>query len=366
MKNSIRWNTMIAIVFTIAVITVMSYGVLVSTLKVWESTHQNKLTSQSLIQVIRQKIDRNNEEGDLVLSNYTSIGSDYSTSLAQWKTLEVFIPQWYTNDSKLELKFNSWSADRFISLELTKDNWNVSDLYASIDTRWWIILFDSSSWSEDELKEKREIQDYYIKQNNLSDLSWFILDEISKIWEVGSYVVFDFGSKKSINRFQFTATDDELWVSPNIIQLTFDNGVQHNFLIDVSKKRQDLFFPEITSRFVKLDILSHSNGRQDVSNANIINNISDNLEPEDIEISYINDTQFKISFPRIREIEGVNFLNIYTWYGWVSSENPLVSLLANETELTYNYSQNLVDSIYLELCSDIDICLNKVWISINN
>jgi hypothetical protein len=56
----------------------------------------------------------------------------------------------------------------------------------------------------------------------------------------------------------------------------------------------------------------------------------------------------------------VKFVNIYSGYNWVVSSNSFKSILKNESNFKYYYNNETIDTIFFELCSDINVCLDKV------
>ncbi len=360
------WTVINTVLIVTTVIIIISFWVMKSSLFVWETVKNNKLSSNSIIDVNNNRIDNTDTKGSLYVSTSNLESNIESVSLEESKTIEVSIPWNNISWSKLKVDYSTWSSQRYIWLELSKTKNSKSLVNKNIDTRWGFILKDSSAWTETAQEININQQSFYLKNNKISDLSDFLTTEIDKIWEPGSYLLFDFWYPTLFNRFNFQLTQDSKTSFPNIIQLTFDNWVQHNFLIDDTKNTQNLYFPDIETQYIRLDILSTSDGRVDVENATIISNIERNILASEITIS--DDTTNKIldiSFPNLPSINWVKFINLYSWHNWTISTNSFKSLLNDETEFQYFYNDISLDTIYFELCSDINACLDKVGKPIN-
>jgi hypothetical protein len=365
LKNN-KWNVLNTVLIVTVIIIIISYWIMKSSLFVSDTVKNNKLSSNSIIDVNNNRIENNQIKWDLFVSNEKNKVNIDTVSLDEWKTLEVNIPGNNIMNSKIKLDFNTWSVNRYVWLELSKTKNNKLLINKNIDTRWGFIIKDSSAWTETAQETNYNQQIYYLQNSKLSELSNYINSEIIKIWEPGSYLLFDFWYSSLFNNFNYQLTNENKTSFPNIIQLTFDNGVQYSYLVNDTKEVQKLFFPDIETKYIRLDILSTSDWRVDVNNTNVINNIDRNINSDEITVTddEINKT-LNITFPNLSLINWVKFVNLYSWYNWKISTNSFKSLLGTETNFIYHYNNISLDTIYFELCSDINVCLEKVSKPIN-
>jgi len=365
MINNKKWNAIIWALLVVTTITIISYWVVVSIQKTWESSKNSRLVSSSLIDVSNQRINNNQSWWDVLFSDYSWDSTLQQVNLPESKTLEVSIPSSQINNSQLNIDFSTWSTSRYISLELTKSRNNKSLINKNIDTRGWFILQDSSAWSPSDVQTNIDQQRYYLNNNKISDLSDLITSEIDKIGEPWSYLLIDFGYSAIFNRFNFRLTNDSKDSIPNILQLTFDNWVQHRFFVNDTNNIQNLFFPDTETRFIRIDVLSNSDGRNELTNWTIVSNVERNILPSEISYSVDNtNNKIVLNLPAISTINGVRFVNVYTSNNWRTSDTPFKSLLPNETSFEYFFDVSTGSSrptkMYFELCSDIWVCLDKI------
>jgi len=361
-----KWNVINTVLIVSSIIIVVSFGIMKSGMLASETVKNNKLSFNSIIDVNNQRIDQWFDRWNLLTNTWWLSSTIDTINLEETKAVSIDIPGVNINNSRLEVMYSTWSNNKYVWLELSKTKNNKLLVNKNIDTRGWFILSDSSSWDQNDLDSNILNQEYLLRNNSLSELSDYISSEINEIGEPWSYVLFNFWFTSLFNRFNFKLTTENKTSFPNIIQLTFDNWVQHNFYIDDTKDIQSLIFPDIRSKYIRLDILSSSDGRVDVENSNIISNIDRNILNS--EISITNDTINKIitvSYPAISTINWIVFVNFYSWNNGDISTNSFKSLLKNETSFEYYYSNTPLDTIYIELCSDINACLPKISKTIN-
>lgn len=361
-----KWNVINTVLIVSSIVVILSFGIMMHWLNVSETVKNNKLSFDSIIDVNNKRIDSDFLRWNLYTNSWWLKSSITTLNLDESKSIEVFIPKNNISTSTIEVSYLTGSNTNYLWLELSKIKDNKLLVNKNIDTRWWFIIRDSSSWSEAELDSNLLNQEYLLRNNSINELSDFITWELNKIWEPGSYILFDFWFTTIFNSFNFQLTNESKWAFPNIIQLTFDNWIQHNFFIDDTKDLQYLLFPEISTRYIRLDILSSSDWRVDIVNSNIISNIARNILESEINIVHdIPNKKITISYPLLSTINWVKFINLYSWYDWVISSNPFKSLLKSDTSFDYYYKDSPLDTIYLELCSEINACLPLVSKTIN-
>lgn len=361
-----KWNVINTVLVVSTIIIILSYGIMKTWLLVGETVKNNKLSFDSIIDANNKRIDSSFQRWNLLTNSWWLSGYSDSMDLEEGKTIEISIPWNNINNSQLEVIYSTGTTTNFVWVELIKTKNNKLLINKSINTKWGVIIKDSSSWTETQMDSNILNQEYLLRNNNLDELSDFLSLEINKIWEPGSYLLFDFGFTTLLNNITFQLTKDSKTSFPNIIQLTFDNWIQHNFLVDDKNEFQKLYFPDIWSRYIRLDILSSSDWRVEIENSIIISNISRNITPSEIIINNdIINKKLDISYPAISTISWVKFINLYSWNNWEISTNSFKSLLLSDTSFEYFYSDLPLDTIYIEICSEIKACLPKVWKTIN-
>lgn len=356
-KINYKWNVTLIAIWVWLIISWLSFLMLYKGYDLNKNLANSRTSLFSQLDIISKNIFWEKDKWDIITW-------ESKIDLKENTEVNVSIPK-KEHDWTLDVLFDSWSTKKYIGLKIEKSLNSEFKINANFWVNWWYIIYDSSTWDSVTRPEKIKEQTALIKNNNINNLWSFIKYEISKIWKAWSYLTFDLWDYKFLNSFKLKMKNIWKNIIPEIIWLTFDNGVTYLYTFNKNHELQSFMFNETKTRYVKLDIIKTTDWYINESNIVVTNNIERNILESEINYT-INSNTINFSVPSVSTIIWAKYYNLYLKINWKLLNKPILTKLSNNIDSSYSFKTwEIINSFWIELCSDIWKCNPIVYKNVN-